>query len=353
MREQVLYRKELGEILENAYCWDKLKKKTVLITGASGTIGQIIVDCIMLLNRERNYQCTVIAISRNKERAKAVFSDYFDDECFIYMQSDVMSKIETEKKIDYILHAASNTHPIQYASEPIATISTNVLGAYRLLQLAREKKAEVLMFSSVEIYGENQSNIEKWRENDMGYLNCAQLRAGYPESKRVSEALCFAYEKEFQIPFKIVRLARVYGPTMMKGDSKAISQFLQNALQGQNIVLKSEGNQIYSYIYAIDCVSGIFAVLLNGKNKEVYNISGTSSVITLYELAKMIADTFGVRVERQLPDETEVLGFSKATKAVLDNTKLQELGWEEKTGIEDGIGKVKKMMRERSWDSVI
>lgn len=344
MKNNQIYQNDIMNILKEHYAWEKLRNKTILISGASGAIGQVIVDVIMELNNLHNYHCKVIAVSRNTEKAKEIFQQYWQDIYFKYISCDIAEQIAIAEKIDYVIHAASNTHPVQYSQDPIGTIATNTWGSYHLLQLAARNEAEFMLFSSVEIYGENQSEKNDFCESDMGYLDCAALRSGYPESKRVAESLCYAFAKQTGLHFKIVRLARVYGGTITKEDSKAISQFIHNGMQKQNIVLKSEGKQLYSYVYVIDCVAGIFAVLLNGENEEVYNISGTDSAITLYDLANLIAEEFGVSVVKELPNEIEKAGFSKATKAVLNNNKLISLGWKERTPISLGIRKVKEQI---------
>ena len=111
--------------------------------------------------------------------------------------------------------------------------------------------------SSNEIYGENRGDIEKFPESYCGYINCNTLRAGYPESKRCGEALCQAYIQQKGLDIVIPRLTRSYGPTLLKSDTKALSQFLRKALLGEDIVLKSAGTQYYSYLYVADSVSGL------------------------------------------------------------------------------------------------
>ena len=183
--------------------------------------------------------------------------------------------------------------------------------------------------SSVEIYGENKGDIERFDEIYNGYINCNTLRAGYPESKRTGEALCQAYGKKYNLDFVIPRLCRVYGPTMSLRDSKAIAQFIKNAANDDDIVLKSEGKQLYSYIDVFQAAYAVLFIMLNGENGNAYNISADSGEWYMRELADMAASHAGKKVVFDLPDEKEKAGFSTATKALLDNNKLKKLGWQE------------------------
>ena len=144
-------------------------------------------------------------------------------------------------KIDYVIHAASNTHPVAYASDPIGTITANVFGTQYLLDYAKEADCKRFVFlSSVEIYGENRGDTDKFTEDYLGYIDCNTMRAGYPESKRTGEALCQAYRKQMEMDVVIPRLSRVYGPTMLMSDTKALSQFILKSVKQEDIVLKSE-----------------------------------------------------------------------------------------------------------------
>lgn len=144
----------------------------------------------------------------------------------------------------------------------------------------------------------------------------------------------------------IPRLTRSYGPTMLMSDTKAISQFICKAIVGKDIVLKSEGTQYYSYTYVADAVCGLLYVLLLGKKGEAYNIADESSDIMLRDLAKIIADSVGNKVVFEIPDAIESMGYSKATKARLDSTKLQELGWKSIYDIQSGIQRTIKILSE-------
>ena len=132
---------------------------------------------------------------------------------------------------------------------------------------------------------------------------------------------------------------------MRMDDSKALSQFIKNGINNENIVLKSEGTQYYSYTYVADAVSGLLAVLLNGETGEAYNIADEKSDIMLKDLAAIIAESVGRKVVFEIPNATEAAGFSKATKARLDSRKLQSLGWKAMYDIRTGIKRTISILR--------
>lgn len=330
------YLKDIEKYL-NAIDLEFLNNKKLLITGATGLIGSYLIDLLMKYNEKYNKNIEIYAMSRNEENLKNRFITYYDSKNFHPVIEDVCNKIEIDE-IDYIIHGASNTHPVAYSTDPIGTISTNVLGLYNLLDLAKEKNVKRFLFlSSVEIYGENDKNIDSFKETDLGYINCNTLRAGYPESKRLGESLCQAYIEKYNLDIVIPRISRVYGPTVLKTDTKALSQFINNVLEDKDIVLKSDGTQYFSYSYVGDVVLGLITLLEKGVSGEAYNISDERSNIHLKDLAKLIADYGNKKVIFDLPNEIERKGFSKATKAIIDSSKLKSLGYIPITPIEEGI----------------
>ena len=346
--ENEIYQEDLKSIIESDLPWNMLQNASVLITGGTGMIGSVLIDAIMLRNKQKNMCCTVCAAGRNRERAEERFKQWQDNPYFRFIEYDVNVPLVQEdmKKIDYILHLASNTHPLAYATDPIGTITTNIIGLKNLLDFAVDHETKRFAFaSSNEIYGENRGDVEKFEETYCGYIDCNTMRAGYPESKRCGEALCQAYKVQKNLDIVIPRLTRSYGPTLLKSDTKALSQFLHKGIAGENIVLKSAGTQFYSYTYAADAVTGLLTVLLKGKSGEAYNIASEASDIMLKDLASTIADICGVQVVFDVPDELEAAGYSRATKARLDSSKLEMLGWTAKNSINEGLRRTLAVMK--------
>lgn len=343
-----LYIEDVETISDIQISWDRLKDRSILLSGATGLIGSFLVDVIMYKNENDNLNCRIYALGRNYEKAKARFGDRLDSDLLKFIPYDVKESLvfDGDEKIDFVLHMASNTHPLQYSTDPIGTITTNIIGLQNMLEFAVEHQAERFAFaSSNEIYGENRGDVELFDENYCGYIDCNTMRAGYPESKRCGEALCQAYKAEKGLDVVIPRFTRSYGPTMLMSDSKAISQFIKKGISKDDIILKSAGTQFYSYQYVADSVSGLLTILLNGENGEAYNIADESSDITLKDLASVIANMNGKDVVFEIPDAVEAAGYSKATKARLDGSKLQKLGWKPRYDIKEGLERTIHILR--------
>ncbi len=333
--EQTYY-EELHSIINNGIDWNRLNNKRILIVGASGMIGTVLTDLIMLLDDKYNVSVTVMG--RSEDRICSRFANYIEAERFSYICADVCMPLAECGNFDYIIHAASNTHPLAYSTDPVGTITANAIGTNNLLNYAATHGSPRFVFlSSVEIYGENRGDVEEFDEDYCGYINCNTVRAGYPESKRVGESLCRAYEKQYGVDVVIPRLCRIYGATMLDSDSKALAQFIRKASRKEDIVLKSAGNQLFSYCYVCDAAEAIVKVMLDGESGHAYNIADRNSNITLKDLAKLLADEAGTNVIFELPDTVEAQGYSTATKAVLNHKKINDLGWKARYTISDGI----------------
>ena len=347
-----LYVNELyiQDIKEAAACdlpWEMLQGKRMLLSGATGLVGSFLIDVIMWKN-ESGLDCTVYALTRNAEKARMRFARWQDRPELHFIEGDINKPFIREDigQTDYVLHLASNTHPLQYSTDPIGTITTNIIGLQHMLEFAVAHHATRFAFaSSNEIYGENRGDVEWFDEDYCGYINSNTMRAGYPESKRCGEALCQAYRSQKGLDIVIPRLTRSYGPTMLMTDSKAISQFIRKGIAGEDIVLKSAGTQYYSYTYMADAVTGLLYVLLKGESGAAYNIADERSDIMLKDLAGIIADIAGKKVVFELPDAVEAAGYSKATKARLSGMKLKALGWKANYDLQSGMERTIRMLK--------
>ena len=341
------YVEDLKLISEQIKEWDRLRNKKILVVGASGLVGGFFVDLIMFRNVKHHDNISIRAIVRNVDRAKIRFQTYLSNKNFFIEQKDIALEKPANNKVDYVINAASNTHPILYSSDPIGTITTNIFGTSHLLEYCVEQKVErFILLSSVEIYGENRGDTTLFREDYLGYIDSNTLRSGYPESKRLAESLCNAYQKKHNLDFVIARLSRIYGPNNFENDSKVMSQFIRNTVNNSDITLKSAGNQLFSYIYVADAVKAIILLLVKGKAGEAYNVGNESKSRSLKEIADFLASINGKKVIFDIPKIDEKQGYSTATKAMLDITKIKTLDWTENYDVLGGLRRTIDIIKE-------
>ena len=334
MMDSEVYRADIQQLISESHPWSKLSGHKVLVTGSTGMIGSMLVD--VLASKMSEFGFELIAMSRNGSEMERLFSEYRDIDEFRMIAHDVNDPIPVD--CDTVFHCASNTHPKQYSEDPIGTISTNIIGLNNLLEMAsRVGGGRFVFMSSVEIYGQNRGDVDYFDESYCGYIDCNTIRAGYNEGKRAGEALCQAYGSQRGLDFVIPRLCRLYGPSLRDGDTKAISQFIRNAVRGEDIVLKSKGDQLFSYCYSADAVSAILHIFFNGECGMAYNVAGLDSDVTLAQVAQNLADLSGTKVIFDLPGDIERRGYSIATKAVLDISRLRATGWAPSVSLRDGL----------------
>lgn len=344
-KKHPLYQEDLDIVLGTQGI-EVLRGKSFLITGATGLIGVCLIDTLMKYNQD-GADITIYAVGRSKEKATDRLGEYYDDKFFHFIEQDVRQPFPSSLIVDYIIPLASNTHPLAYSQYPIETIEINVKGAEYALLKAAECEATVLYPSTVEVYG-NARGEDVFTEDYTGQLNLSTSRACYTESKRVSEAMCQSYIAEKGVNVKLVRLSRIFGPTMLMSDSKASSQFIKKALQGEDIVLKSKGEQFFSYTYVADAVSAMLHVLIHGELGVSYNISNQSCDMHLIDFARKCAEWRGKEVVFDLPTEVESKGFSIATKAVLNNERILKLGFEPRYSSSNAIMRTLDILDQRS-----
>lgn len=322
-----------------------LKGKSFVISGAAGLIGSYIVDLLMVANERYQSGIEVWAWDKNAPLSEKRFGAWKTASLHAEVYNVNTDELP-EVRADYVIHAASNTSPLDYGAKPVDTIKTNTFGTDKMIELSLRCKARFLFCSSVEMYGLNQGDTDEFREDYSGYVNANTVRAGYPTAKRLSEALCNAYRSENpDWEFLIARIGRIYGPTVIPGDAKAPSQFISNAVRGEDIVLKSAGTQQFSYGYVGDCAMAMLFILLRGEAGEAYNIADPASAVSLRAFAESAAHSVGRKVVAGEFSAAERAGYSKVTKATMCMDKLLSLGWTAAYNLEEGVARTVRCLR--------
>ncbi len=318
-----LLAEELNNIAALNLPWDDLAGKTVAVTGATGLVGSYLLRALDAIDRAHSLKLRLIALCRKPEAARERLSGM---ENLSILPYDACAPLDADFRADYVVHAASNAHPLAFSTDPVGTMQANLLGTMQLLERVRATGGRLLFLSTGEIYGENPA-LASFDEHSFGSVDPMRFRACYPESKRAAETLCASYVQQYSVDALVARLTYTYGPTITKENSRADAQFLRCALEGRDIVLKSPGSQVRSYCYAADSASALLTLLLKGASGEAYNVANPDCSVSIREYAQTLADLAGVQLVFDLPPEAERAGYSAVTRAVLDPGKLMGLGW--------------------------
>lgn len=321
----------------------RCRNKTFLISGATGAIARYFVYTLLELNRKyADIQCRVIALCRNREKAEELFKDYIDSDLFFLIQS-VEQRIIYEGKIDYIIHAASNSATRLFYSNPVETSCANIIGTVNLLELAREKKAEGFLFlSSGAIYGDDSQALSDVREDEYYVIDSLEIGNCYALSKKMAENLCVSYYSEFGVPAKIVRIAHTYGPGIDLEDGHVYSDFVKAILNKENIVIHGSGMQKRAFCYITDAMKAFFLILFSGQNGEAYNMINNSQFISIKDLAE--------RLFRGMDIKRDILVKGKeeedcSDQVALSSEKLEKLGWKPCVDVVEGFSRTVESKR--------
>ena len=254
---------------------------------------------------------------------------------------DIINELKIDRRIDYLIHAASPASPKIMSEQPVETNFANTIGTANTLKLAKEKQALGYLFiSSREIYGEPNPGQEIFTENGpLGQVNPLVPRNGYAEGKKAAENMCSGYKEEYNLNTKIVRLAHTYGPGMSINDGRVQADFLRNVLHDEDIILKSDGSSVRTYTYIADAVKAILLVLLNS-NDLVYNIADEDSVTTIKNLAEILINIYpekNLKIVYDIPKE-EQKGTASFKTGILSTTKIRnELNWSPRYDLKAGF----------------
>lgn len=345
MLESRIYKSEIEDYvnLNQDYLCQEWTGKSIMISGAAGLIGSYMIDLLMTANKLLGTNIVIYAIDKNKDLLEKRFPN---DNLLNLLPLNVNIDALPDVDVDVVIHAASNTSPLDYGSKPVDTIKTNVFGTDNMIQFSIDHAKRFLFCSSVEMYGANNGDTDEFKEDYSGYVNANTIRSCYPTAKRLSETLCNAYLKENPAwQFVIARIGRIYGPTVIEGDTKAPTQFIMNAVNNRDIVIKSAGNQEFSYGYVGDCVMGLLYIISRGENGEAYNIAYPQKVL-LKEFAQAVAKAGNCKLTTGTFTEAEKAGYSSITKATMCMDKLESLGWNARYNVAEGVTRTIDILKE-------
>jgi UDP-glucuronate decarboxylase len=299
----------------------------VLVTGGAGFIGSHLCERLIQDGHE------VICLDNFFTGRKQNILHLLDDKAFELVRHDVTEPILLE--VDQIYNLACPASPIHYQYNPIKTVKTNVMGTINMLGLAKRVKARILQASTSEVYGDPL--VHPQTEDYHGNVNCIGLRSCYDEGKRVAETLMMDYHRQGGVDTRIVRIFNTYGERMLENDGRVVSNFIVQALRGQELTIYGDGSQTRSFCYVSDLVDGIVR-LMNAQGEDIHlptNI-GNPGEFTMNELADQVSKTTGKAVNIKympLPEDDP-----KQRQPNIDRAR-RLLEWEPTVPLADGLRK--------------
>ena len=313
--------------------WDLLNGKTILITGATGFLGSLLIRFFSYLNNVSHRNIKLIALVRNTEKARRLLGDNI-----ILIQGDIRNIPQIPFDINFIIHCAAETDSRKMIENPVEVSEGIVIGTINILKLAYQKGIESAVYvSSMEVYGMMPYKADKIDENDCGIIDIMNARSCYPMGKRMAENLCFNYYYQYGLPVKIARLSQTFGAGIHETDNRVFSQFARSVVNKEDIILHTDGSAIGNYCYSADAILGLIFILLKGKNGQAYNIVNEESTMTIRQMAELVAEKVAkgsISVRYDIP-ESNIYGYAAPTKNRLSSRKLCSLGWKPTYGMED------------------
>lgn len=311
-----------------------MEKKRIVVTGGAGFIGSHL--CERLLEQENDVVCVDNLFTGRKDNIRHLM----DHPYFEFMRYDIIEPYYVE--VDQIYNLACPASPIHYQYDPIKTGKTSVMGALHSLGLAKRCHARVLQASTSEVYGDPE--IHPQPEDYRGCVNPIGTRSCYDEGKRMAETLFFDYHRQHGVDIKVIRIFNTYGPRMAVNDGRVVSNFIVQALKGEDITIYGDGSQTRSFCYVDDLVEGMIR-MMNSRDGFTGPVNlGNPGEFMMLELAKLVIRMTGSKsklVFQPLPQDDP-----KQRKPVIELAK-KELDWEPTIALEEGLEKTIAYFRER------
>lgn len=313
--------------------WEVLAGKTIFVTGATGLIGRTLIETLLHLQGEKP---AILALVRDTARARELFGGDDIPQGLRFVEGTVERLPAIAEPIDYIVHGACPTASTYFVEHPVETMAAILDGTRRVLELAREKNVRGMVhLSSMEVYGQIMTR-EPLAEEALGYIDLASVRSSYSEGKRMAECLCHAYAEEYGVPVKVARLAQTFGAGVARDDGRVFAYMARCALNGENIVLKTDGSKENAYLCTNDAATAILVLLERGTAGETYNVANEATYCSVKEMAELVAQTLGGgKISVHTGADRHCGLYPPAGYLNMSAKKLRSLGWHPAIGLEE------------------
>lgn len=299
----------------------------ILVTGATGLIGSLIVKGFIVANRKYKLNNKIFALARNIEKANSIFKEYLEDDNFNIVINEITQEINIDEDIDYIFHTACVTTSKDMVTFPTELIKTSINGTINVLEFAKSHNTKSCIYlSSMEAYGQVIGEKKSLKEEDLGYLDLTYVRNCYPESKRMNENLCKCYFDEYGLNVVIARLSQTFGAGVDINDNRIFAYIAKSAINKQDITLKTTGKSAHDYCYTTDAIDALLILGKRGMGGECYNISNNKTYSNIFNMAEIVLKKYYPE-GKVIIQESNTNMFSKESEISLNTDKMHELGW--------------------------
>ncbi len=314
--------------------------KRIIITGARGFLGRYFIETFNLLNEKLLVKPVKIIALDNLITSGKSGVNYPEYKNVEFIKHNVIENFETSESVDYIIHAAGIASPFYYRAFPLETLDVAITGTKNMLNLAKNKNAKFIFFSSSEIYGDPDPKDVPTTESYRGNVSSQGPRSCYDESKRVGETLCYIFNTLYGVHTNIIRPFNVYGPGMQETDYRVLPNFASQIIKGKPLNLYGSGKQTRTFCYITDAIEGFLRVVSKGMPGETYNIGNSQPETSMLELVQKIEKIYKKSIPFNLVDYPDSYPADEPNRRAPDISKaFNQLGYNPKVSLEEGLNK--------------